>query len=110
MKFFKIVAAVLVLAALIGLTGCATKISSITSDVAKYENQTVTIRGDVTDRIWFDILNRGAFEVSDGSGSIWVVTNTEPPSLGSTVTVKGQVNSAFSLGDRYFGTVIVPPG
>ncbi len=107
MKFLKIGLGIFSLASVVLLSGCATRIGGILDDVGKYENQTVTVRGEVTERVWFEVLSRGAFQLTDSTGEIWVTTRSEPPELGATVTVKGRVESAVSIGDRYFGTVIV---
>ncbi len=45
--------------------------------------------------------------MGDGTGNIWVVTSQPPPEEGREVSVTGTVQSAFEVGDRSLGKVIV---
>jgi len=90
----------------IGLTSCTqlakvgvgtTPMEKIVSNPTKYTE--VTIRGKVVNRV--GILGKGAYELKDDSGSLWVLTSgNEMPAVGSTVTVKGTVSQGVSLGDK----------
>jgi len=88
--------------------GCSRtdKIGDILANPAQYEGKEVNIHGYVGNTFWLSILNRGAFELGDGSGTIWIVTNQPPPQKGAQVSVRGNVRPAFTLGDRSLGTVI----
>ena len=101
----------LVLAAisLTGLsTGCrTTKIGNILNNFSDYEGKEVTIGGTVGDTVWFDLLGKGGYQVGDGSGTIWVISNQPPPQQGVKVTVTGTAQSILELGGRSFGKVIV---
>lgn len=88
--------------------GCiSTKVSDILDDFQQYEGKEVTVKGTVGETVWFALLERGAFQVGDGSGNIWVITSQPPPQEGEKVTVTGTVQAAFQLGDRSLGKVIV---
>jgi membrane-bound ClpP family serine protease len=88
--------------------GCkATEISEITTNFDKYEGEEVSIKGTVGETIWISVAEKGAFQVGDGSGNIWVVSSQPPPQQGETVRVTGTAQSAFSIGDNSLGQVIV---
>ncbi len=99
-------AARLPLAAMIALTvalgalaGCggATPIKSILDDPSQYMDRTVTIAGHVTSSA--GLLEYGAYQVNDGTGSIAVVSSGGgAPREGAEVVVEGRVKAAFTLG------------
>lgn len=107
----RIVYAVLLLAVMLTVVlaaGCSsTRIGDILDDFPQYEGKEVTIKGTVGETIWFALLERGAFQVGDGSGNIWVVTSQPPPQEGKQVAVTGTVQAAFKLGERSLGKVIM---
>jgi hypothetical protein len=89
------------------LLGCAahTKISDINKDPGRFAGREVTVSGHTSQS--FGALSNGAFQVDDGSGTIWVVSqNFGVPGNGSKVTVTGTVQQGFNFGARSFGTVI----
>ena len=57
MKAVSIIVATLLLTLILTFSGCSTGIGLINSDTPKYENEVVTINGDVTESFWFDFLN-----------------------------------------------------
>lgn len=73
---------------LIGLANQSTvPIASLTADQAE---TTVTIAGTVAQRA--PLLNQGElYQVSDDSGSMWVLSDRPSPQVGETVTVEGVV-------------------
>ncbi len=79
-------------------------ISRINADPGRYRNKEVGIAGTVTDS--YGVLGNGAYEIDDGTGRIWVVTNRGVPSRGSRVGAKGKVYTGLSWGGRSFGTVL----
>jgi len=82
------------------------KIGDILADVENYNGQEVSVKGYVGDTLWFSILDKGAYEIGDGTGTIWVSTSTPPPQEGEEISVKGTVAPAFTLGTSSLGTVI----
>lgn len=109
MKHF-ILAVFLVVVALstVLVAGCSsTKISDISDDFPQYEAKEVTVKGTVGKTIWSVLLEKGAFQVGDGSGNIWVITSQPPPQEGEEITTSGTVQAAFQLGDEMLGKVIV---
>ncbi|MFC1894115.1 hypothetical protein ACFLYR_08935 [Chloroflexota bacterium] len=87
--------------------GCSsTKIGDILDNASQFEGKEVSIKGTVGETIWFGLLERGGYQLGDGTGNIWIITNQPPPEKGKSISVKGTVKSAFSLGGQSFGTVI----
>src|SRR5437867_11584617 len=96
----------LILAGVLLFTACPqqTSVSKINADPARYRNKEVGIVGRVTDS--YGVLGNGAYEIDDGTGRLWVVTQRGVPSRGSQVGAKGKVYTGFSFGGRSFGTVL----
>jgi len=92
--------------ALFVIPGCSSSADSIV-DVSENEGKEVTIEGTIDERTWFNALDTGAYQVTDDTGSIWVITKKEPPEEGEEVVVTGTVESAFSMGGEHYGIVIV---
>ena len=87
--------AILVLLAL-AMTGCEQKsIKDIKSDPHRYANRDVAVVGNVTKS--FSVLGRGAYEIDDGTGKLWIVSQTGVPREGARVVVKGKIREGFNL-------------
>jgi hypothetical protein len=103
-----VTAAVLFIAGLLML-GCKApptdNISDIKDHPTNYQGD-VTVQGMVGTSFWIGTLDKGAYELTDKTGTIWVVVSTTPPPKGSEVRIKGSVESIASIGARYLGTVI----
>jgi hypothetical protein len=97
----------LLLAALLGLTACPsqTNISKINADPNRYMDKDVGLVGRVTDSYGVPFVG-GAYELDDGTGKIWVVTQQGVPSRGARVGVKGRVYTGAVYRGRNFGTAI----
>ena len=46
----------------------------------------------------YSILGRGAYQVDDGTGKLWVVSDKGVPRKGSRVGVRGHIQDGFDLG------------
>ena len=103
-----IVLSVLILLVLTTI-GCsrATRIGDILANPSQYEGKDLTIRGTVGETAWFALVGKGAYQLGDGSGNIWVVTSQPPPQKGQSISSKGKVQSAFSIAGQSYGTVLV---
>lgn len=88
------------------LTACPSRetISKLTADPGRYENKEVAIAGTVSNS--WGALGRGAYEVDDGTGRLWVVTDRGVPSRGARVGAKGRLHTGFNFNGRNFGTVL----
>ena len=99
-------------AALLLTISCATiacgahSINQLLADPAKYRNQSVTVRGTVDQSV--SVASRGAYRLTDGDQSLWVVTTTGAPRRGARVNVTGKLQDGFDL--SAFGNVIQLPG
>ena len=80
------------------LSGCgATTINHVLADPSRYANKDVTVGGRVVKSAY--VLGRGAYQIDDGSGTLWVVTKRGAPREGAKVSVKGKVRDVMNLGD-----------
>ena len=72
------------LVAVVLTTGCVTtnKIGDILADPSQYEGREVKIEGTGGNTMWLSLLSRGAYQVGDGTGNIWVTINQLPPQKG----------------------------
>ncbi len=82
------------------LAACSSspRIDDIMSDPRGYVDNTVTVEGKVTDA--FSLVLVKYYTVSDGSGSINVVTARTLPAVGQKVKVRGTVTEVFSIGPK----------
>lgn len=70
------------------------------------EGSTITIQGTVANIAPF--LNGGAYEITDSTGSIWVITNGQPPNAGTQIQVDGAVQfHDLQLGSNNFGEIFI---
>jgi hypothetical protein len=93
------------LMAVLLLSACgARRVNQILSDPTKYAHSDVKLQGTVTES--FSVLGKGAYQLSDGTGRIWVVSKSGVPRKGARISVKGRVREAFDLG----GLVSLPKG
>jgi hypothetical protein len=87
------------------LTGCGSvKINRILSDPARYQNRSVTVEGRVTNVI--GALNMGAYQVDDGTGKIFVLSNRGVPTKDARVKVDGTVTPGVNIMGKSLGTAI----
>ncbi len=106
--FQRVGLALMVAATLVACTPLAqfgigtTSIAAINGDPAGYE--TVFIRGEVLQSI--GAFGRGAYQVSDGENTIWVVTEAGLPSIDTRVTVEGDVVQGITVAGRNLGVTL----
>ncbi len=104
-------AALLIIGAVF-IAGCKnsdqTMVSSILERPDKYTDKTVLVGGEVTRTYSVNLLiaEAGAYQIDDGSGKIWVITNNGVPREGTKVGLKGRVGSGVKVGREIFGAVI----
>jgi RecJ-like exonuclease len=97
------------LAAAILLGGCnghMDKISDIQDNSSQYAGKEVHIGGEVTHvlEVPGGIINTAAYEVNDGTGQIWVISQIGAPREGDKVEVKGTVKDNALGGTLINGT------
>jgi hypothetical protein len=89
----------LVLATALGLTlaGCReTTIRKLLGEPNRYANEDVGLVGNVVKSA--SLLGRGAYQLDDGTGTIWVVSQHGVPRTGARVAVRGRVRDVVDLG------------
>jgi hypothetical protein len=92
---------------MLSLVGCPThaSIADITRDPGKFAGKEVTISGQASNT--FGGFGNGFFEVDDGTGRIWVLSqNFGVPGNGSKVSVTGQVQQGVSFAGKSYGVVL----
>ena len=100
-------AASLVIGLALVAAGCgARSINDLLADPAKYRNESVTVRGTVDQSA--SVMGRGAYRITDGDQSLWVVTAGGAPRKGARVDVTGRLQDGYDL--SAFGNIIKLPG
>jgi hypothetical protein len=94
------------------VVGCGwhTHISEINQTPQEYKDKEVSIKGRVVETLSIPFVQKGLYQMDDGSGKIWIVSGERVPFRGEKVTVKGEVKTGFTIANRTFGTVIVEGG
>lgn len=103
----RIIAVLLVIAGSLLLAGCPPRVSiaKLNQDPGRYAGKEISIAGRVTDS--FGALGRGAFQVDDGTGNMWVVTgHYGTPETGAKVAVIGHIEQGFAFGGRNFAVIL----
>src|SRR5437868_5514150 len=81
------------------------KISEINADPGRFHGREVNVAGEVTQSI--GVLGKGVYQVNDGSGSLWVYSETRGvPSKGAKVGVRGVVVPTFTFLGINYATVM----
>lgn len=88
------------------LLGCPQhkSIYDITRDPQRYANDDVWVTGTVVNS--FGVLVAGAYEIDDGTGKMWVLSNGSVPAKGTKVAARGNVEPTLSIGGRSFTTIL----
>ena len=63
------------------------------------------IRGKVTNQ--FSALGKGAYELKDDSGSMYIWTTKGMPAMSSSITVKGQPQEGFVFAGQNFAVSLI---
>jgi hypothetical protein len=84
-----------------------TRIAKIAAEPNKYQGKNVTIIGTVKERI--DVPSIKCYILSDGKGTIGVITKGNLPLVGDKVRAKGRVEQSFAIGIRRLVVIIETP-
>ncbi len=88
---------VLLLSLVLVLAGCERKsINEIMADPQRYTHKEVGVVGKVVRSV--SVLGKGAYEVDDGTGKLWVVSDRGVPREGARVGVRGKIRDGFNFG------------
>lgn len=89
------------------LAGCPPRVSirDINRDPGRYANRDISVGGRVSNS--FGALGTGVYEIDDGTGTIWVYSQTYGvPASGAKVGVTGRITQGFSFGGRSFAVIL----
>ncbi|MGH9845269.1 MAG: hypothetical protein ACREEM_41670 [Blastocatellia bacterium] len=102
----RIFTSLFLLASVALFTGCPqqTTVNKLNGDPSRYRGKEVLIVGEVTNS--FGALGRGAYELNDETGKIWVVTERSVPSRGARVGAVGRYIQGVNWGGRNFGSAL----
>lgn len=79
------------------LPGCEQKtIHNILLDPHRYASQEVLVVGKVVTS--YSVLEHGAYEVDDGTGTLWVISKSGVPREGARVAAKGTIRNVWPGG------------
>lgn len=82
-------------------------IADIEANPARYQNKEIAIAGTVKDSYGISIpgtaVQGGAYKIDDGTGSIWVVSETTVPTKGTQIGVKGLVGNGVNWNGKNYG-------
>jgi hypothetical protein len=95
------------LGAMLLLAGCPTgvHVRDLNNNPGKYFGKEVGVEGTVVNS--FGALGQGAYEVDDGTGRIWIVSEGYGvPAKGARVKVAGNFMQGASFGGRSFGLAL----
>ncbi|MFZ4794973.1 MAG: hypothetical protein ACOYLN_12655 [Blastocatellia bacterium] len=81
-----------------------TDIRRLEADPARYRGKEVLVYGTVTNS--FGALGQGAYELSDETGKLWVVTQRGVPVKGARVGAVGKFIDGVRWGGRSFGSAL----
>jgi hypothetical protein len=96
-------------ASVLFLSGCGTvRIGRILDEPTRYRDRTVRVSGRVDSS--FGAMATGLYRVNDGTGTIYVLSNRGVPRSGTSVTVKGRVQSGITVGSHSYGAAIREEG
>jgi hypothetical protein len=88
------------------LLGCPQekKIGELTRDPQHYVNKDIAIKGTVVNS--FGAVVAGLYQIDDGTGKMWVISNGNVPTKGTKIGVRGRLEPGFSLGGTSYGTTL----
>ncbi len=102
--FYAWIAVVVLLA--LAMVGCEEKtINQIKADPSRYANREVGVVGTVVRS--YSAVGKGLYEIDDGTGKLWVVSDKGVPREGAKVGVRGTIRDAYNFGN--FGSLIKLP-
>ena len=74
------------------LAGCGRKsLFDVKSHCGELHHQVVAIRGSVLDTLQIPVIEAGAYRLSDGNDSIWVISRRLVPEEGAKLEIEGEV-------------------
>ena len=99
--------AIVVAGALTSACASTRTVNQLLADPGRYRNDTVQLSGEVVDS--YSLADRGAYQIDDGTGRLWIVSEHGVPRKAARVTVKGTVREGFNFGSLA-DLIKLPPG
>jgi hypothetical protein len=87
--------------------GLTTDISRIRENPQRYEGKKVSVKGQVVETLSIPFVQKGMFQIDDGTGKIWVMSQLRAPFRGDKLTVKGTVKAGLVINEQTYGIIIV---
>jgi hypothetical protein len=88
---------VLAISVIVLSLACGAKtINHIMADPSRYADKEVKVEGTVTES--YSVIGKGAYQLDDGTGKLWVVSTKGVPRKGAKVSTKGKVKDGFNIG------------
>jgi len=102
----RIFTSLIFLAYAVFLTACPqqTSINQVNGNPARYRGKEILLVGTVTNS--YGALGSGAYELSDDTGKIWVLTERGAPAKGARVGAVGKYINGVVWGGRNFGSAL----
>ena len=94
---------------LLGALACSlapVPIGTLLENPDRYENKTVTVRGEVLSATKLPFMEEGFYVLKDATGEITVVTRGALPAQGKRRLVRGKVQTTFKVMGKTLGVVI----
>jgi hypothetical protein len=106
MRNRRLVSLLAIMALTLTLGACERKkISEVTSDPGEYRDKDVNVGGTVIQS--FGALNTGIYQIDDGTGTLWVFSDSRGvPSKGTVVGVKGRIVPSITFLGVNYATVM----
>jgi hypothetical protein len=81
-----------------------TPIREVVARPAQLRGQRITLRGKVVNQM--GALGVGGYELQDGSGSLWVLTQSGIPEMQQEIFVTGEPNEGIAIAGQTLGVTI----
>jgi hypothetical protein len=85
-----------------------TPIAEIEKNPGAFRDRVITVQGTVRAATKLPFINQGFYSLDDGTGSLPVLSEGDLPAEGKSVKVRGRIRSAFEVGGKSFGVILVP--
>jgi len=90
------------------MAGCgATKVGDIRNELDKFKDQQVTLSGEVVETLSIPFVHKGAYQLDDGTGRIWVIPSGNIPARGDKVNVTGTIEVGVEIAGKSLGVVLM---
>jgi hypothetical protein len=104
---YLLIVAIAIVAVLTAACPKRVSIADIEANPGRYSDKDIAVAGTVQESYGINVpgtpIRGGAYKISDGTGSIWIVTEDAVPVKGVQIGVKGRVGSGINWKGRNYG-------